>query len=285
LCVILMATGYPVGVILGGSIAALLLISFDWRSVFVFGAFATLTCIPLVWFLLPESIEHLCDKKPRNALNRINATLRRMGHGAVAALPHRDSVHSSVITALFSGPLLRTTVLLTVTYFCHIMTFYFILKWIPKIVVDMDFHPSSAGGVLVWANVGGAFGSIILGLLTQKYSVRVLVFAALVGAAVTVAIFGQGQADLTELALMAGIAGMFTNSAIVGLYALFADAFPTNLRASGTGLVIGIGRGGAALGPIIAGFMFEADFGLDTVAIVMASGSLLAAFVLLGLRR
>lgn len=285
LSVILMATGYPIGVIIGGSVASVLLASFDWRSVFMFGAVATVTFIPIVWWLLPESIEYLCEKRPQNALQRINATLTRMGHQTVSKLPEVVSNGRAGIAQIFSKDLLRTTVLLTVAYFAHIMTFYFILKWIPKIVVDMGFAPSLAGTVLVWANVGGAVGSIILALMTRRFSVRALVMGAVVGAAVMVAVFGQGQADLLQLSVIAGVAGLFTNSAIVGLYALFAESFPTEVRASGTGFVIGVGRGGAALGPIVAGFMFQANLGLADVALVMALGSVLAGIALLGLRR
>ncbi len=287
LCVIIMASGYPVGVIVGGAIAALLLAGFDWRSVFVFGGAATTAFIPVVWFLLPESIEYLAEKRPKNALARINATLRRMGHGTVAALPAiaaQASDAKASIARLFSKELLRITTLLTLAYFSHIMTFYFILKWIPKLVADMGFSASLAGSVLVWANVGGSLGSIVLGLLTQLTTTRRLVIAAFIGAAVMVTIFGQGQADLVQLSLIAAIAGFFTNSAIVGLYALFAESFPTEVRAGGTGFVIGVGRVGAALGPIVAGFMFEANLGLDSVAMVMALGSLIAALALFALR-
>jgi MFS family permease len=77
---------------------------------------------------------------------------------------------------------------------------------------------------------------------------------------------------------------MFTNAAIVGLYALFAKVFPTHVRATGTGFAIGVGRGGAALAPIIAGYLFEYGFGLQAVALAMGSGSLLAAVVLLVLK-
>ena len=73
------------------------------------------------------------------------------------------------------------------------------------------------------------------------------------------------------------MAGMFTNSAIVAMYAIFAQSFPTELRATGTGFIIGMGRGGAALGPIVAGLMFQADMGLAAVAFVMACGSVVAA--------
>lgn len=284
LSVIVMATGYPIGVIVGGSIASMLLASFDWRSIFMFGSLVTLAFIPVVWFLLPESIGYLTDQQPKQALERINATLKRMGHRVVDAMPALNEGPKQGISQLFSKNLLNITLLLTAAYFFHIMTFYFILKWIPKIVVDMGFTPSLAGSVLVWANVGGAAGSIALGLLTQRFAIKRLVIGAFMGAAVMVVVFGQGQADLFQLSVIAGIAGMFTNSAIVGLYAMFAESFPTEVRAGGTGFVIGVGRGGAALGPVVAGFMFEANLGLETVAVVMAMGSLFAAIALAGLK-
>lgn len=286
LSVILMAAGYPIGVIVGGSIASLLLVYFDWRSVFLFGAIATAVFIPLTWYFLPESIEHLLHRRPRGALGHINASLQRMGHATIDTLPPaaNDSTASS-IRALFSPALAQTTILLTIAYFMHIMTFYFTLKWIPKIVVDMGFAPALAGGVLVWANVGGVTGSVLLGLLAQRYAVRGLVIATLVLGAVAVAWFGQGQADLAELSLVAAAVGLFTNAAVVGLYALFAQSFPTALRAGGTGFVIGFGRGGSAVGPIAAGFLFAAGASLPTVAFLMGLGSLVAASALVFLRR
>jgi MFS family permease len=178
----------------------------------------------------------------------------------------------------------RTTVLLTVAYFAHIMTFYFILKWIPKIVVDMGYSPSMAGGVLVWANVGGVLGCVLIGLLASRYTVRALVIVELVCGAALVVAFGQGQSDLAGLSVVAAVAGFFTNAAVVGLYAMFAQSFPTELRAGGTGFVIGFGRGGSALGPIVAGFLFAAGAGLPMVALLMACGSLVAAVALFGLK-
>lgn len=286
LSVILMAAGYPAGAIVGGSIASFLLAYFDWRSVFLFGTAATALFIPLAWYFLPESIEHLIHRRPGGALARVNATLQRMGHTTIEALPPAaEDATSSGMRALFAPTLTRTTILLTVAYFMHIMTFYFTLKWIPKIVVDMGFEPALAGGVLVWANVGGVTGSVLLGLLAQRYAVRGLVIATLVLGAGMVTWFGQGQADLAELSLVAAAAGFFTNAAVVGLYAMFAQSFPTALRAGGTGFVIGFGRGGAAIGPIIAGFLFVAGATLPTVALLMATGSLAAAAALLLLRR
>ena len=284
LAVALMAAGYPMGAIVGGSIASRLLADGSWRSVFAFGALVSAAFIPLVWFLVPETIAYLAHRRPDNVVERVSAVLRRLGHPAVAGLPAPSAdAPRARLSQLFTPSLARTSVLLTLSYFAHIMTFYFILKWIPKIVVDMGFAPSTAGGVLVWANVGGLIGALALSALTQRVGVRALVIAAMLLSAAMVTVFGQGQADLARLSLIAGIAGMCTNAAVVGLYAMVAQSFPTAVRAGGTGFVIGVGRGGAALGPIIAGFLFARGAGLSTVAMLMALGSLVGAAALLAL--
>ena len=285
LAVTLMAAGYPFGAVVGGSIASMLLASGGWRDVFTFGAIVTAAFLPIAWFLLPESVGFLVQKRAPGALERINHTLQRMGHGTIDELPVvAAATPKASLGQLFAPGLARTTMLLTVAYFMHIMTFYFILKWIPKIVVDMGFEPSAAGGVLVWANVGGLGGALLLGLLTYRVPLRTLVIAAMVGSTALVTYFGQGQSDLAGLAVIAAVAGFCTNAGVVGLYAIFAQAFPTAVRAGGTGFVIGVGRGGAALGPIVAGFLFASGFGLPLVALVMALGSLIGAAALVALR-
>ena len=55
MAVIIMASGYPLGAVLGGAVVSNMLVSFDWRVVFVFGGVVTALCIPLVYWLLPES--------------------------------------------------------------------------------------------------------------------------------------------------------------------------------------------------------------------------------------
>lgn len=286
LAVVLMAAGYPVGTIVGGSISAVLLAHHDWRAVFVFGAICSVAFIPLVLWRAPESVAFLMHKRPPNALERINATLRKMGHPPVDALPEvvPGTARKAPLVDLFSPALLRGTVLLTLAYLMHIMTFYFILKWIPKIVVDMGFPAPQAAGVLVWASIGGATGSLILGLLTGKLRLLGLTIFAMLASTVLVAVFGRAQTNLTSLSLVAAIAGFATNAGVVGLYALIAQSFPTGSRATATGFVIGVGRGGSALAPALAGFLFAAGYGLQTVAILMGLGSLIAAAALFAMR-
>jgi benzoate transport len=285
LSVSLMSIGYPVGAVVGGLVAARLLQGNDWRTVFYFGASVTAALIPIVFFYMPESVHWLARKQPNGALEKINRALARMGHAAAAALPTIPAdLRRKSIADIFAPELLASTVLVTLAYFFHITTFYFIVKWVPKIVVDFGFHPSSAAGVLVWANVGGALGGSVFGILTQRYGVKALTIGMLMLSTVMVALFGRTSADLDRLSFICAVAGFCTNAGIVGLYAIIAQAFPTHVRAFGTGFTVGVGRGGSVLAPIIAGFLFAAGYSLPSVALLLALGSLLAAGMLLMLK-
>ena len=282
--VAIMSIGYPVGAALGGFITSTGLELAEWRSVFYFGATVTVVMIPIVFFLMPESVHWLTRKQPAGALDKINRTLTVLGHPTVSALPAVSAdIRKRSSGDLFKAPLLATTVLATMAYFFHITTFYYIVKWVPTIVVGMGFAPSSAGYVLSWLNVGGATGGTVLGLLSQRFSVRGLTIVVMLLSTVAVALFGRSPADLTRLTLICMVAGFCTNAAITGMYAIFAKAFPTHVRASGTGVAVGIGRGGSVLAPIIAGFLFT-SYTLPTVSLLMGLGSLVAAMVLLNLR-
>ncbi|OGT84304.1 MAG: MFS transporter [Gammaproteobacteria bacterium RIFCSPLOWO2_02_FULL_61_13] len=281
LSVSLMVIGYPLGVVIGGSIAAQLLAAYDWRSVFYLGAALSVIFIPVVYFYVPESVHWLTRKQPEEALQRVNAVMARIGKAAIAALPViAQEVRKLSAADIFSPVLIVTTLIVTIAYCFHITTFYFIIKWAPKIIVDMGFPASSAAGVLVWANLGGALGGALFGVLTLRLGLKPLTIGVLVLSAVMVNLFGRSPADLQMLSLICAAASFCTNAGVVGLYAIFASAFPTHARAFGTGFAVGVGRGGAVLSPIIAGFLLNAGSSLPTVASIMALGSVVAAGVL-----
>jgi benzoate transport len=281
LCISIMVIGYPLGGTFGGMLASRLLATYEWRSVFYLGAGATAILIPVLYFLLPESVHWLARKQPVDALTRVNTALRKLGHQTVSALPQVNAAElKKSVGDIFSPALAATTLIVTAAYFFHIVTFYFILKWTPKVVADMGFAASAAGGILTWANFGGALGGAVFGLLTARVGLKPLSIVILVLTTVGVTIFGRTPADLGTMAYLAAIAGFFGNAGVSGLYSIAAYAFPTHVRATGTGFVIGVGRGGAVLSPILAGLLLDNGFNVPTVAMVMSVGSLLGALML-----
>ena len=285
LAVSMMVIGYPVGGVIGGTVVQRLLGTGTWHDVFIFGGWVTAAFIPIVWWLLPESVAFLDRRRKPGALEVINRILTRFKLESMAALTPdtAESVQRSVMD-IFKPGLIVTTLLITLGYFLHVISFYFIIKWVPKLVVDMGFAPRAAAGVLTWANVGGATGVVIFGLIATRISLKALTIVALLGSSAMVIWFGRGPPDLTSLSGTVAIAGLFTNAAIGGYYMLFAKLFPTHVRATGTGFAVGMGRGGAVLAPVIAGYLLQAGLGLQAVATMMAMGSLLSAAALLALK-
>jgi benzoate transport len=285
LAMALMVIGYPLGGVTGGLIVQRLLADGSWHDVFTFGAWATAAFIPIVWYLVPESVAFLDRQRKPGALQAINRILTRYRHEPMTALvpATAESARRSVMD-IFRPGLIATTILMTLAYFAHIIGFYFVIKWVPKLVVDLGFEPKAAAGVLTWANVGGATGVVLFGLIATRVSLKALTIVTLLGASAMIVWFGRGSTDLAALTRTVAIAGLFLNSAIAGSYLLFAKVFPTHVRATGTGFAIGVGRGGAVLGPVIAGYLFQAGLGLQAVAMMMAIGPLLAAAALLALK-
>lgn len=286
LAVSIMSIGYPVGVVLGGLVAAWLLTWSDWRTVFVFGGIMSAMFVPLILIFLPESISFLVQRGPARAMERINATLRRWGHATITAMPPIPPLHERGRPSdIFRPGLLVTTMVLSGAYFLHILTFYYMQSWIPKIVVDLGFTQPQGSRVLVWANLGGVMGGAAIGALAIRFGLKRLTTLVTFGAAIVVSAFGFVAPSLGAITAIVFVAGFFWNAAVVGFYALAARNFPTHARATGTGFMIGFGRGGAALAPILAGFLFQAGLGRDMVSVLMALGSLLGGILLfVGLR-
>jgi benzoate transport len=277
--------GYSTGAILGGLVAsALLAHDGDWRSIFLFGGTMTAAMLPIAFFLMPESIDSLIERRPDGALPKINAVLKRLHHPPLAALPPLpENTPKQSIAALFAPDLARSSIHLTIAYFAQIMLFYYVQKWVPKIVVDMGFAPDDAALVLVAANVGNLMGALLIAFATQRFPLRPLIAASMFAGFVAIGVFGLGFRDIYHLALSVAVAAFFINAGVVGLYPILTQTYPATLRATGTGFVIGTGRGGSGLGPVVAGALFASGGSLMQVSLMMGIGALLAATMIITL--
>ena len=286
LAMALYVIGYPIGGVIGGYAAqSWLLVDYDWRAVFLFGAVVTAAMIPVVMLLVPETPAfHAARRKP-GALERINHSLRKLRQPTIEALPPvMEKGPKPKVTDILSKPGLRkVTWLLALGYLCHTFTFYFVLKFAVQIVSDAGFTQPQAASTLTWANIGGAVGGFLFGFLLRKWDIKGPTIGAMLLGVGAVVWFGMGHDTLNAWRMATFLQMFFLNAAIVGYYAAFARGFPAYARATGTGFALGIGRAGAAGSPIIAGFLFTAlgNHQLLPVAIIMTAGSLIGVVLLL----
>ncbi|WNC67020.1 MFS transporter [Thalassotalea nanhaiensis] len=287
LAVTLVAGGFAFGVYMGATFLAPLLKQYDWRVTFYLGAAMSLLFIPLVYALVPETVSFLERKRPEGALERIQKIMKRLGHSAPETLTPQQEENVEPVGAknLFKGGLAVTTGILLFAYFGNIGTYYYFVKWLPTIVSDLGHTASQATEVLGIISLGGVVGSIGMGIIARFVSIRVLMVTCLILAAIGVATFPYFTDTLANMKQIGFFTGTFIFAAISGFFGLFASSFPSSLLGSGSGLVLGIGRGGAVLGPMIPGFLFAAGLPLNNVALMMASGSFLAGITVMFLHR
>lgn len=283
LAVTLNSTGYAVGATLGGVVAVVLQSASGWRSVFLFGGLCTAILIPLVWFRLPESLDFLLARRPANALERINAFALRARHSPLSALPPASVAETrgrGVGPAQLLAPgQRRNTLLIWGAFFLTMFGFYFVTSWTPKLLVEagMSATQGITGGVLL--NLGGIFGTVLLGALTVRFRLGRVLVGYLVVSAVLLAVFVPATVSVAVGFVLGAAIGVVVNGCIGGLYALTPAVYSPSLRATGMGWGIGVGRVGAILSPIVAGAFLDAGWTATQLYMLVAVAFLSAAVV------
>lgn len=261
----LLQTGYPIGATVGGVLTAVLIATYGWRSAFFLGGMVSLIMIPLVWRALPESLDYLLARRPADALDRVNEVLGRLGRQKISSLPTpaADSPGRKTGYAnLLSNAVLRfRTILLSLAFFVVMLSFYFVMSWTPKILVDSGLSTAQgiSGGILL--NIGGVFGCVLLGYLSSRLPLQRLIKLYVILTAFLMIVFAQTGSHIGTMVLVAACLGFFMFGSMVGLYALAPQLYPTQSRAAGISIAIGIGRIGGVMSPALAGMLFDSGWG------------------------
>lgn len=257
-----MVVGYPAGAIIGGLISAYLISHFGWRSAFAFGGVCSTVLLPVAMLYLPESLDFILASKTKDGLARVNAVLKRLGHAALTSLPKvsEEERTTRTVVGVFEQRFVLGTVLICVSYFMLMLSFYFVLSWTRKNLVDLGFTVQDGIFASVLLNAGGIIGGLAFGYFSgfstaQRLSpyMLTLLFAAIVG-------YGALQSGLGAVMTGAFIAGFFMIGSMTSLYILVPQIYPARVRNTGTGLAIGFGRLGAVVGPYLGGLLIGAQW-------------------------
>ncbi|WP_343594648.1 MFS transporter [Acinetobacter sp.] len=259
LAVSLLSMGYAVGAVMGGMIAYHLIGSQGWRSVFLFGGGVTLVVFLVCLCVLPESLEYLVVKQPKNALDKINVIARKVSLDQLSSMPTMaPNTQKTSVKKLFSEQLAVQTLCIWVAFFTVMAGFYFILSWTPKILAMAGMSMQQGVNLGVFLNIGGILGAILMGSISAHFKIHRILALFLVVTALSILLF-VSFAHVYHYALWIGVlVGMMANGCIAGLYALSTVTYPTEIRATGVGFAISLGRIGAILAPLGAGYFLDA---------------------------
>ena len=266
-CVMLMFTGFSIGAAVGGFVAAYVIGNFGWQGVFVVGgAVPILTGAALLW--LPESIRFLVlkggeDKQVAGYLRQVAPQLTVPNDTVFTVPEHKDQ--GFVVGQLFSDGRAVMTMLLWVIFFMSLLDLYFLNSWLPTVLHDSGLPLETAIRMTAMFQVGGAVGAFILGRTFDRRKSFGALAIAYTGAAICVFFIGMAGSSLALQALLVFGAGICVVGGQTGSNAMAAESYPTQIRSTGVGWSLGIGRIGSIVGPMLGAVLLSSQLEMKRV--------------------
>ncbi|MCL6599477.1 MAG: MFS transporter [Alicyclobacillus macrosporangiidus] len=249
--------GVPIGVVAGGLLAAWMIPSFGWKSVFYLGGGVPVVIGLIALFGLPESLRFLVNRGAR--AERLAAVVKRL-NPQLAVTPdtvfvlREQRLAGLPVKHLFGHGYAVNTLLLWVAFFMNLFINYFVTNWMPTVLQKAGLPLSSSIVGLVMLEAGGLIGGVIIGRWgdrSDKNLKNILAWALLLNAVAVVLIrYTHGEASLM---MMLFITGLLFVGAQFGMNAVAATIYPTSIRSTGIGWALGVGRVGSIIGPLVGG--------------------------------
>ncbi len=262
--------GYPLGAMMTSVVAGLILPDFGWRGMFWFGGVVTLAMGIIAWTFIPESLKYLFDRRPANALERVNRILKKLGKQTLSSLPASAEAQTREprgvvgnVTSLLMRERRSVTLMLWASFFLCFSSIYFLLSWIPRLMEQAGYSAEIGRLAFFLFNAGGVIGIFILGGLATYGRLTNLVFSFLFSSALCMVIFAMVPSQPALLMGIIFLMGLLQQGGFTGLYAVAAKIYPTEVRSTGIGWAIGFGRSGAVVGPALAGVLIAAGLGMS----------------------
>jgi AAHS family 3-hydroxyphenylpropionic acid transporter len=242
-----MYCGMPFGAALAAVIGIVSPGDAGWRHIFYAGGLGPLLTLPLLALFLKESTHFIA------------AGSRSTG---------------GVAQALWKEGRAGTTIALWTSYLGTLIVLYFLMNWLPLMVVSRGLTRVQASVVQVMFNIGGGIGAIVIAGLLDRIGKRPVVIGMYAGiaAALLALAAATGSVSMACGGLLAGLFLVGTQSV---LYALAGAAYPTQVRGTGVGAAVAVGRVGSMVGPLIAGQLLA--LGQSASMLVLSSIPLILA--------
>ena len=274
-------SGFTFGAAAGGFTSAYMIPLFGWQSVLLIGGLLPLLALPLLIVGVPESLRWLVARRPVQHHQRSARIVQRLAPGLANdqtrfTVDEVERTATTPIGRILSTDFFTGTLLLWLTYFMGLFLVYLLGSWLPTLIKDKGLSVSDAALITALFQFGGTLGSLFLGWFIDRSNPhRTLAVAYLLGG-LAIYLIGTASHGFALFALLAAAAGFCMNGGNACMYALSANFYPTQARATGVSWMRGIG----GLGSIASGFagahMLGAGWSFATVFTALAVPALIA---------
>ena len=284
----IMFLGFPLGVGAGGFIAAAIIPTYGWQSMFALGGAVPLLLLPLAALALPESIRFLVvhGKRPDMVARLVNRLTGTSEYSAADGFTiAEERTRGFPVSQLFTKERALNTALLWVAFFSNLLIIYFLNAWLPTVLKQTGVPLETTfrlTGAFSW---GGVATILVLGPVVDRLGAPAVVTTLFAGA--VLCIFGIGMAGAAVPLLWVTViaAGGCITAGQSFCNILAASLYPTTIRSTGVSWALGVGRAGTLLGPVLGTVMLAAEFTPRMIFFSNAVPALIAASAMLWLGR
>lgn len=256
LLVTLMFSGYSLGGVLAALFGKGLIERHGWPSVFLLAAIPMLL-VPIIFRAMPESMAFLIKRGRHAELGHI---VRRVDPGCVIGadadfhlLPEQAPATASW-RHLFTVGRRQSTVMFWVACFVCLFMVYALSTWLAKLLTGSGLSFGAALSFVAVLNIGGMVGAGSGGWLADRIGLKPVLMGMCALAAVTISSLGYlDEAAGGWRVLLVAVAGASTIGTQIVLSAFAGQFYPADVRSLGLGWMLGLGRMGAILAPILIG--------------------------------
>ncbi|HJZ21662.1 MAG TPA: MFS transporter [Bradyrhizobium sp.] len=169
---------------------------------------------------------------------------------------------------VFSGPILKTTILASLMITGCQGGYYAITFWVPRfLTTERHLSVVSSTGYLAALIIGSFAGYLVGAWLADRIGRRNLFLIFSLGAIAIVLLYTQLPLTNEVLWLLGFPLGFFASGYFSGVGAFLTELYPTRLRGSGQGFCYNFGRGIGALFPFLVGWLSTSTSLANAIAI------------------
>lgn len=278
-------SGSALGAIIGGLITAAVIADYGWQPIFLVSGILLMLCGVAFHLVVPESMAFIAKRKPDVALEKINRILSYLGQNPIEQLPaisSAESRESASVRSLLTPARRKVTFLAWTTFFLGFATVYFLYSWIPQVLANAGLPQDQAIQGSVVLSVGALFGTVLIGWMGRWWQLSAVIALTFVMGAAVMGLFSTQLGDLHNASIpwlwsLLFVLGLTASAAFSNLYTVALTVYPAQVRSTGLGWCIGLGRGGAVASPALAGVMLGLGINMPALFIYFAVPILIAA--------